>query len=150
MLSFRDITPQDHDIILPMVRDFYQTDAVLHPVDESILERTFRDAADASEPLLRGVLISWDGQPAGYLYITLCYSAEVGGRCVFLEEIYLLPEFRGKGLGLDILSWIEQSYPGVRRLRLEVNHVNQGAVHLYETAGYTYLRYEQMIIDKVK
>ena len=150
MLSFRDITPQDHDLILPMVRDFYQTDAVLHPVDEAILERTFRDAADASEPLLRGVLISWDGQPAGYLYITLCYSAEVGGRCVFLEEIYLLPEFRGKGLGLDILNWIEQSYPGARRLRLEVNEVNQGAVHLYEKAGYTYLRYEQMIIDKVK
>ena len=36
------------------------------------------------------------------------------------------------------------------RLRLEVNEVNQGAVHLYEKAGYTYLRYEQMIIDKVK
>lgn len=150
MLSFRDITPQDHDLILPMVRDFYQTDAVLHPVDESILERTFRDAADATEPLLRGVLISWDGQPAGYLYITLCYSAEVGGRCVFLEEIYLLPEFRGKGLGLDILNWIEQSYPGARRLRLEVNPVNLGAAHLYEKAGYTNLRYEQMIIDKVK
>ena len=117
MLSFRDITPQDHDLILPMVLDFYQTDAVLHPVDESILERTFRDAADATEPLLRGVLISWDGQPAGYLYITLCYSAEVGGRCVFLEEIYLLPEFRGKGLGLDILNWIEQSYPGASAWR---------------------------------
>lgn len=150
MLGFRDITPQDHDLILPMVRDFYQTDAVLHPVDESILERTFRDAADASEPLLRGVLITWDGQPAGYLYITLCYSAEAGGRCMFLEEIYLLPQFRGMGLGLDILRWIEQSYPGARRLRLEVNHVNRGAVRLYERAGYTYLRYEQMIIDKTK
>ena len=150
MLSFRDITPQDHDLILPMVRDFYQTDAVLHPVDESILERTFRDAADAAEPLLRGVLITWDGQPAGYLYITLCYSAEVGGRCMFLEEIYLLPQFRGKGLGQDILAWIEESYPGVRRLRLEVNGVNRGAMRLYEKAGYTYLRYEQMIIDKAK
>lgn len=148
MLSFRDITPRDHDLILPMVRDFYQTDAVLHPVDDSVLERSFRDAADATEPLMRGVLISWDGQPAGYLYITLCYSAEVGGRCVFLEELYLRPEFRGKGLGMDILSWVEQSYPGARRLRLEVNHVNRGAVRLYERAGYTYLRYEQMILDK--
>ena len=147
MLSFRDITPRDHDLILPMVRDFYQTDAVLHPVDDSVLERSFRDAADATEPLMRGVLISWDGQPAGYLYITLCYSAEVGGRCVFLEELYLRPEFRGKGLGMDILSWVEQSYPGARRLRLEVNHVNRGAVRLYERAGYTYLRYEQMILD---
>ena len=148
MLSFRDITPRDHDLILPMVRDFYQTDAVLHPVDDSVLERSFRDAADATEPLMRGVLISWDGQPAGYLYITLCYSAEVGGRCVFLEELYLRPEFRGKGLGMDILSWVEQSYPGARRLRLEVNHVNRGAVRLYERAGYTYPRYAQMILDK--
>ena len=84
MLTFRDITVQDHDLILPMVRDFYHTDAVLHEVDAEILERTFRDAADHGEDLLRGVLISVDDQPAGYLYITQCYSAEVGGRCVFL------------------------------------------------------------------
>ena len=150
MLSFRDITPQDHDIILPMVRDFYQTDAVLHPVDESILERTFRDAADATEPLLRGVLISWDGQPAGYLYITLCYSAEVGGRCVFIEEIFLAAPFRGQGLGREIMAWLEREYPAARRFRLEVTQINQGAIRLYEKSGYQYLRYDQMVLDKIK
>ena len=150
MLTFRDITLQDHDLILPMVEDFYQGDAVLHPVDTEILERSFRDAADSAEPLLRGVLILVDGQPAGYLYITLCYSAEVGGRCVFLEEIYLAPKFRGQGLGGEILSWIEQQYPSARRFRLEVNGINRNAVHLYEKMGYEYLRYEQMVIDKTK
>ena len=150
MLSFRDITPQDHDLILPMVRDFYQTDAVLHPVDESILERTFRDAADATEPLLRGVLISWDGQPAGYLYITLCYSAEVGGRCVFIEEIFLAAPFRGQGLGKEIMAWLEREYPAARRFRLEVTQINQGAIRLYERSGYQYLRYDQMVLDKIK
>ena len=95
MLTFRDITLADHDLILPMVEDFYQGDAVLHPVDTEILERSFYAAADHSEPLLRGVLILGDDQPAGYLYITQCYSAEVGGRCVFLEEIYLAPQIRG-------------------------------------------------------
>lgn len=148
MLTFRDITPQDHDLILPMVRDFYQTDAVLHPAGEPILERSFQAAADPEEPLLRGVLISLDDQPIGYLYITFCYSAETGGRCVFLEEIYLAPQFRGKGLGIQIMTWIEAQYPQARRFRLEVNEINRGAVRLYEKAGYQYLRYEQMVLDK--
>ena len=148
MLTFRDITLADHDLILPMVEDFYQGDAVLHSVDTEILERSFRDAADPNEPLLRGLLILVDDQPAGYLYITQCYSAEVGGRCIFLEEIYLTPSFRGRGLGVDILTWLEKEYPTARRFRLEVNPINQSALHLYRRAGYEYLRYEQMVIDK--
>ena len=150
MLTFRDITMADHDLILPMVQDFYQGDAVLHPVDPEILERSFRDAADPQEPLLRGLLIEMDGQPAGYLYISQCYSAEVGGRCIFLEEIYLAPAFRSRGLGGEILAWIERQYPTARRFRLEVNDINQNAIRLYQKAGYQYLRYEQMVIDKIK
>ncbi len=150
MLTFRDLTLADHDLILPMVQDFYQGDAVLHPVELEILERTFRDATDAQEPLLRGLLLEVDGQPAGYVYITQCYSAEVGGRCIFLEELYLMPAFRGRGLGREILAWIERQYPTARRFRLEVNEVNQNAVHLYQKSGYEYLRYDQMVIDKTK
>ena len=150
MLSFRDITPEDYHLILPMAEDFYQGDAVLHPVDREILERTFRDAAAPGEELLRGLVILSDGQPAGYLYITQCYSAEVGGRCVFLEEIYLLPAFRGKGLGREILSWIKAQYPSARRFRLEVNKANSPAVRLYQHAGFDYLPYDQMVIDKSK
>lgn len=150
MLTFRDITLADHDLILPMVEDFYQGDAVLHPVQTEIMERSFQAAADPLEPLLRGILIEVDGQPAGYIYITLCYSAEVGGRCVFLEEIYLMPAFRGQGLGGEILAWIESQYPTARRFRLEVNDINRSAIRLYEKSGYEYLRYEQMVIDKIK
>ena len=149
MLTFRDITLADHDLILPMVEDFYQGDAVLHPVQTEIMEQSFRDAADPLEPLLRGILIEVDGQPAGYIYITQCYSTEVGGRCVFLEEIYLLPAFRGRGLGGEILAWIESQYPTARRFRLEVNDINRSAIRLYEKSGYQYLRYEQMVIDKL-
>ena len=149
MLTFRDITLEDRALILPMVEDFYQGDAVLHPVETEIMERSFQDAADPLEPLLRGILIEVDGQPAGYIYITQCYSAEVGGRCVFLEEIYLMPAFRGRGLGGEILAWIERQYPTARRFRLEVNDINRSAIRLYEKSGYEYLRYEQMVIDKI-
>ena len=150
MLTFRDITLADRELVMPMVQAFYQTDAVDHPVDQAILDRSFLAAADHAEPLLRGVLLFQDKEPVGYIYLTQCYSAEVGGRCVFLEEIYLRPEFRGRGLGIEILTWIEKQYPTARRFRLEVNQINQGAVRLYEKAGYEYLRYEQMVIDKSK
>lgn len=150
MLTFREITPQDHDLVIPMVEAFYHSDAVDHPVDAAILERSFRDAADPGEPLLRGLLIQWEGAPAGYMYVTQCYSAEVGGRCVFIEEIYLEPEFRRQGLGGQIMAWLEEEYPGARRFRLEVTQANQGAVRLYQKAGYDYLRYDQMVLDKPK
>ena len=150
MLAFRDLTPEDRDLVVPMVQAFYRSDAVDHPVDAAILERSFQDAASPAEPLLRGLLIQWEGKPAGYMYLTQCYSAEVWGRCVFIEEIYLEPEYRRRGLGAQIMAWLEQEYPAARRFRLEVTQANQGAVSLYQKAGYTFLRYEQMVLDKIK
>ena len=150
MLAFRDLTPEDRDLVVPMVQAFYRSDAVDHPVDAAILERSFQDAASPAEPLLRGLLIQWEGRPAGYMYLTQCYSAEVGGRCVFLEEIYLEPEYRRRGLGAQIMAWLEQEYPAARRFRLEVTQANQGAISLYQRAGYTFLRYDQMVLDKIK
>ena len=150
MLTFRDILPEDHDLVVPMVQAFYHSDAVDHPVDAAILERSFRDAADPAEPLLRGLLIQWDGEAAGYLYVTQCYSAEVGGRCVFIEEIFLKEEFRRRGLGEQIMAWLEREYPSARRFRLEVTQANQGAVRLYQKAGYQFLHYDQMVLDKIR
>ena len=150
MLTFRDILSEDRDLVLPMVIDFYHSDAVDHPVDAAILERSFRDAADPAEPLLRGLLIQWDGQPAGYMYLTQCYSAEVGGRCVFIEEIFLKEEFRRRGLGEQIMAWLEREYPSARRFRLEVTQANRGAVRLYQKAGYQFLHYDQMVLDKIR
>jgi len=128
MLTFRDITAADRDIVLPMVEAFYHTDAVTHAVPTAIMERAFQAAADPAEPLLRGVLVYEGDKLAGYVYLTQCYSAEVGGRCIFIEEIFLNPPFRGRGLGRAIMDWIHREYPDVRRLRLEVTQVNQSAI----------------------
>ena len=149
MLTFRNMTIQDRDLVLPMVETFYQSDAVDHPVEREILERSFQAAVDPGEPLLRGILVYQGQAPAGYIYVTQCYSAEVGGRCVFIEEIFLLEPFRGLGLGHQIMTWIESQYPSARRFRLEVTEVNQRAAALYEKSGYQYLHYDQMVLDKV-
>ena len=95
MLTFRDITTADREVVIPMVVDFYHTDAVDHEVPAEIMERAFAAAADPAEPLLRGVLVCDGAEVVGYVYMTFCYSAEVGGRCVFIEVFFLKEEHRG-------------------------------------------------------
>ena len=148
MLTFQDMTLENLEDVLDMAEEFYHSDAVDHPVDRAVLERSARAAADPGEPLLRGVLLCDGGEIAGYAYVTQYYSAEVGGRCVLLDELFIKERFRGKGLGRAFFAWAEKQYPEARRFRLEVTQANQGASHLYQRIGYGYLRYDQMILDK--
>ena len=148
MLTFRDMTAADRGLAMPMIEDFYHTDAVLHPVSRDVLERSFDAAADPENHMLRGVLIFVDGAAAGYLYLTTFFSAEVGGVCVMIEEVYLAAQFRGKGLGGQVMAWIKGQFPHARRFRLEVSQSNPGAVRLYQKCGYQWLRYDQMVLDR--
>ena len=54
-------------------------------------------------------------------------------------------EFRGKGLGTQALEWFREQYASARRLRLEVNRENEGAIRLYQRKGYHFLEYLQMV-----
>ena len=147
MFEIRTMTAADHDVVMPMVQTFYKSPAVDHNTDPAILERTFRDAVDPAEPLLRGMLLVEDGQAVGYAYLTECYSCEVGGRCVFFEEMYFDPACRGKGYGTAVFRWVKEQYPNHPRIRLEVTDVNEGAIRLYQRLGFQFLDYRQMVLE---
>jgi ribosomal protein S18 acetylase RimI-like enzyme len=57
----------------------------------------------------------------------------------FLQIIYLDPEYRGKGLGADSLSQLEEKIKarGLKGVRLYVFDYNKPAIQLYTKAGYT-------------
>jgi GNAT superfamily N-acetyltransferase len=148
MLTCREIRPEDREIVIPMVEQFYTTDAVDHPVPYEILSRAFEDVANPNQPLVRGVLLYDEEDLVGYFYLTPCYSCEVGGECILIEELFLLEEYRGRGYGRRAMEWLLAEYPNCRRLRLEVTQVNQRAVRLYEKCGFTYLNYDQMVLDR--
>ncbi|NCE65282.1 GNAT family N-acetyltransferase [Pseudoflavonifractor sp. 524-17] len=147
MFEIREMTGADRELVLPMVNTFYHSPAVEHPVDPAVLERTFQAAADPGEPLLRGLVLLEDGQAVGYAYVTQCYSGEVGGRCVFFEEMYLSPQCRGKGYGTQVFRWLKNAYPNHARLRLEVTDANEKAIRLYKRLGFRFLEYRQMVLE---
>ncbi|MEG0769811.1 MAG: GNAT family N-acetyltransferase [Ruthenibacterium sp.] len=141
----RNFTQQDKDTVLAMVTDFYTSPGVLHQIPVSNFADAFDDMV-AGTPHLRGLLIECDGEAAGYCQLTFSYSTEAGGLVVSVEELYITPAFRGRGLGHEAFDYIKKEYAGkAARIRLEVNPENPRAAALYARLGFEELPYTQMI-----
>lgn len=90
------------------------------------------------EMLARAWLVRGGDRPVGYLIITLGFSVEYGGRDGFIDDLYLVPEVRGAGLGRRLLAFAlaESARLGVRTLHLEVDMENEPATRLYRAGGF--------------
>ncbi len=76
---------------------------------------------------------------AGYAMGTWGCSTEQGGRFLLLDELFVLPEFRGRGVGAATLAFVEKEAErdGAGAVRIEVGVENGPARELYRAAGYT-------------
>ena len=72
------------------------------------------------------------------------FSTEFGKSCVWIEDIYLKPEARGKGFAPKFLSFVREAYPQAV-LRLEVEAENTRAVSAYRKSGFDALPYLEML-----
>lgn len=141
----RNFTPSDRKDFIGMCKDFYSSEAVLHPVSEKSFERTF-DFCLKENPYARGFIFENEGQTAGYSLVSFAYSNEAGGMTAWIEELYLKKEFRKKGLGKVLLSETEEKIKEkTKRIRLEVTENNLSAINLYRKNGYTDLNYLQFV-----
>ncbi len=141
----RDIHESDYQTYVEMSKKFYASDAVASPIPESHFEQTFQLIINNS-PLLRGIVYEWDGQICGYALLAFMYSNEFGGIVVLLEEMYIDPQYRGKGIGKELFAYIEREYQSTSKcLRLEVSRSNHKAIELYTSLGYEEWSYMQMV-----
>ena len=92
-----------------------------------------------ANPQVGFVLLARDGMRAqGYMVLTHCYSLEFGGPFVLLDEIFVLPEAQGKGLGKRLLD-VASAYcreKGFGYLRLEVQKNHARAIDVYQAYGF--------------
>lgn len=134
-LSLHPAAPGDLPALLEMLRRFYAEDRI--PLDEPRVRRGLGQLlADAS---LGAVLFAEAGGiRVGYLVLGWCFSIEQGGRHVLIDELYLEPSARGRGLGSALLAaacdWARGH--GAEVARLEVNRHNPRAKALYLRHGF--------------
>lgn len=143
---FRKIAQKDRDFYISSVKAFYSSDAVLHSIPESYITKTFEELM-ASNVYTECYIIEKDGERAGYALLAKTFSQEAGGMVVWLEEIYILPEFRSCGLGGKVLRFLKENMKA-SRLRLELCPSNSRACEVYKRHDFEILNYNQMIYDK--
>lgn len=143
MLTIRKINESDRETYLNFTRLFYNSDAVLHTIPEEYCINTFNEMM-RSDVYADGYIFEEDGKNVGYALLSKTFSQEAGGTVIWVEELFILPEYRSRGIGSKFFSFVEQKFEP-SRIRLEVEPDNFGAVKLYKKIGYEVLPYEQMI-----
>jgi GNAT superfamily N-acetyltransferase len=84
-------------------------------------------------------LIATEGVEIGYMILTVCVSIEFRGRYALLDELYLDPQWRGRGLAAEAIDfaadWTRSQ--GMSALRLETATDNAHAIHVYRKSGFS-------------
>ena len=143
---FREIRESDRELYYHYADVFYHTDAVDSPVPTENYAKAF-DEMMTSDRYLKGYIFEDGGEACGFALLSRTYSQEAGGISVTIEEIYIDPEHRSKGLATEFFERLK-SNGEIMRLRIEVESYNEGAKRLYERMGFKLLPYLQMVIDR--
>ena len=134
-IIIRSMTKQDKPVILQMMRVFYDSPAVQHTAPDDILEKDIDDCL-SDMPFLEGFVIEQEKRIVGYAMTAISYTTEYGGICIWLEDLYLKPEYRHSGIAGKLFKFIEDYYPDAVRFKLEVEPENEFAVKAYQKYGY--------------
>lgn len=145
----RKMIKEDTEEVMAMMRVFYDSPAVFHTSSDAVLRKDIEDCL-SDMPLIHGYVFEVENQIAGYAMTALSYTTEYGGLCVWIEDLYFKPEYRGQGLGTSFFEFLEKEYPHAVRFKLEVEAENESAVAVYKKNGYGISPYFLMTKEMVE
>lgn len=127
--------PEDAATLLPLVDGLADFEHLPRP-DAAARERFVRDLA-ASPPLFHALLCEEDGVPAGYAIWFNTYSTFLARPSLYLEDLFVLPEYRSQGIGRAFLIELcaRALGSGCGRLEWQVLGWNRHAIDFYQALG---------------
>ena len=98
---------------------------------------TFEEALKKPD-MIDLVLFEEDGAVIGFANLMTIFSVWSQGLALIIDDLYLMPEHRGKGYGRKALDCIEElaKTKGCRRLQFQSELTNPGAMEFYMAVGY--------------
>jgi GNAT superfamily N-acetyltransferase len=131
----RSATPSDVPIILTLIRGLAEYEKLAHEVvaTEALLRESLFGERPAAE-----VILAFDGDDAaGFALFFHNYSTFLARRGVYLEDLFVFPRFRGRGLGRTLLARLAQITieRGGGRLEWAVLDWNVDAIRFYQSVG---------------
>lgn len=131
----RIATLTDVPLLVTLMREFYAEAAFELPTAQAA--RTFERLLSAPE--LGAIwLMQSDGEPAGFVVLTVAFSMEYGALRGFVDDLFVAPRFRRLGLATAGLAAVKRSCAerGVSALLVETSLANDPAMHTYRKSGF--------------
>ena len=136
-LSIRAATPADVGLILAFIRDLATYEKLLHEVEatEESLRRTM--FPEDGSPVARVLIGEWEGRPEGFAVYFHNYSTFLGKEGLYLEDVFVRPEARGRGIGKAFLLHLAQLAveQGLGRVDWSVLDWNEPSIAFYRSLG---------------
>lgn len=133
----REARPEDERELLAMMRKLAEQEPGASSFNEAAARAAFHQLL--ALPAFGVVWLLCDSsRPVGYFVLTIGFSFEFHGHDAFIDELYVAPDYRRRGLGRRAVEFLEKEARtrGVNALHLEVDRGNDPAAELYRRAGY--------------
>jgi GNAT superfamily N-acetyltransferase len=103
-LALRFAGERDAEQIFELIRALAEFEKLSHEViaDADTLRRTLFGRQRVAEVLIA----EYDGSPAGLALFFHNFSTFLGRPGIYLEDLFIKPEFRGKGIGREVLAFL--------------------------------------------
>lgn len=140
MLTLRPAQPQDVGTVLQLVRDLADYERLAHEVDAD--ETLFTAALFSAQPRAFCTLADWQTPGSKPVSVGLAlwfynFSTFRGRHGIHLEDLFVRPEYRGRGIGAALLLDLAArcTREGLTRLEWSVLDWNQPALDFYRSLG---------------
>lgn len=135
MLHIRPATPKDIPVILQLIHGLAEYEKASEQA-VATAQDLLRDGFSGN-PKFRVLIAEWAGQAVGFALFFYNYSTWVGRPGLYLEDLFVRPEHRGKGIGKALLVHLAKIAveEGCGRFEWQVLDWNTPAVEFYKSLG---------------
>ena len=136
-IRIRKAEPKDGSLIYELVRELADYERLSHEVDAT--QQQLVEALFSPQPRLFCEIAEWNAAPAGFALWFLNFSSFRGRVGVYLEDLFVRPALRGKGLGKALMEKLDKrcTQEGWTRLEWAVLDWNKPAIDFYRAIGAT-------------
>jgi len=134
-VRIRDAAPTDAALILSLIRELADYEKMLDQVTAT--EADLRTALFGPHPSAECIIAELDGEPAGFALFFHNFSTFLGKPGLYLEDLYVKPALRGKGIGKRLLAHLAALTlsRGCGRFEWSVLDWNTPAIRFYHSLG---------------
>jgi GNAT superfamily N-acetyltransferase len=138
MLTIRTAAMADAALIRQLIwelADFEKTPDQVQTTEADIARDGF-----GVDPQFRALIAEWSGHPAGFALFFSYYSTWRGAG-FYLEDLFVRPDFRGRGIGKALFARVARIAQREDRsfIKLSVLNWNQNAIEMYKALGGEFL-----------